>query len=118
MFIHPGEHANWQVLPPGANYVVLEDFFVHCLQEYNFMQQPQVGQFCAFESSLLTHAMSSMTEGSRSTKTALGTCLPAIVSSKNVLKESSPTPSEVSEGMAPSGCTGRGRPIQVGDLLG
>ena len=35
---------------------------------------------------------SSTTVGSRSTKTALGTCFPAPVSEKNVLKESSPAP--------------------------
>ena len=33
----------------------------------------------------------------------LGTCLPAMVSAKKVLKESSATPKEVSVGMAPSG---------------
>ena len=46
---------------------------------------------------------SSMTLGSRSTKTALGTCLPAPVSEKKVLKLSSATPNEVSEGIRPSG---------------
>ena len=44
-----------------------------------------------------------MTLGSRSTKTALGTCFPAPVSEKKVLKLSSAEPSEVSEGIRPSG---------------
>merc|ERR1712109_424568 len=44
---------------------------------------------------------SSITDGSKSTKTALGTCLPAPVSVKKVLKESSPT--VLSEGIVPSG---------------
>ena len=44
-----------------------------------------------------------MTVGSRSTKTALGTCLPAPVSEKKVLKESSPPPIVLSEGIWPSG---------------
>ena len=43
------------------------------------------------------------TVGSRSTKTALGTCFPAPVSEKNVLKESSPAPIVLSEGICPSG---------------
>ena len=43
------------------------------------------------------------TVGSRSTKTALGTCLPAPVSLKKVLKESSPPPMVLSEGIWPSG---------------
>ena len=46
---------------------------------------------------------SSITEGSRSTKTALGTCLPVPVSAKKVLKESSPPPTVLSEGIVPSG---------------
>lgn len=41
--------------------------------------------------------------GSRSTKTALGTCFPAPVSLKKVLKESSPPPTHLSEGIWPSG---------------
>ena len=45
----------------------------------------------------------SMTVGSRSTKTALGTCLKASVSVKTVLKESSPPPKVLSEGIWPSG---------------
>ncbi len=44
-----------------------------------------------------------MTVGSRSTKTALGTCLPAPVSLKKVLKESSPPPMVLSLGIWPSG---------------
>ena len=44
-----------------------------------------------------------MTVGSRSTKTALGTCLPDPVSEKKVLKLSSPPPAVLSEGMVPSG---------------
>ena len=44
-----------------------------------------------------------MTVGSRSTKTALGTCLPPAVSEKKVLKESSAIPTESSSGMEPSG---------------
>ena len=45
-----------------------------------------------------------ITEGSKSTKTALGTCLPAPVSAKNVEKESSPPVlATFSEGMVPSG---------------
>ncbi|RLV95322.1 hypothetical protein DV515_00012909 [Chloebia gouldiae] len=44
-----------------------------------------------------------MTEGSRSTKTARGTCFPAPVSLKKVLKESSPPPMLLSLGMLPSG---------------
>lgn len=43
------------------------------------------------------------TVGSKSTKTALGTCLPAPVSLKKVLKESSPPPIVLSEGIWPSG---------------
>ena len=43
------------------------------------------------------------TVGSRSTKTARGTCLPAPVSEKKVLKESSPPPMVLSEGICPSG---------------
>ena len=39
------------------------------------------------------------TVGSRSTKTALGTCFPAPVSLKNVLKESSPPPTVLSLGI-------------------
>lgn len=44
-----------------------------------------------------------MTVGSRSTKMALGTCFPAPVSLKKVLKESSPPPIIVSEVIWPSG---------------
>ncbi len=44
-----------------------------------------------------------MTDGSRSTKIALGTCLPALVSAKKVLNESSATPKEESSGISPSG---------------
>ena len=47
---------------------------------------------------------SSITEGSRSTKTALGTCFPDPVSEKKVLKESSAIPIESSPGIVPSGC--------------
>ena len=43
------------------------------------------------------------TVGSRSTNTALGTCLPAPVSEKKVLKESSPPPMVLSLGIWPSG---------------
>ena len=43
------------------------------------------------------------TVGSRSTKTARGTCLPAPVSEKKVLKESSPPPMVLSLGICPSG---------------
>ena len=43
------------------------------------------------------------TVGSRSMKTALGTCFPAPVSLKNVLKESSPPPTVLSLGIWPSG---------------
>lgn len=39
------------------------------------------------------------TVGSRSTNTALGTCLPAPVSLKNVLNESSPPPMVLSLGI-------------------
>ena len=46
---------------------------------------------------------SSMTVGSRSTNTALGTCLPEPVSEKKVLKLSSPPPAVLSLGMVPSG---------------
>ena len=46
---------------------------------------------------------SSMTVGSRSTKTALGTCFPTPVSLKKVLKLSSPPPAVLSDGMWPSG---------------
>ena len=46
---------------------------------------------------------SPMTVGSRSTKTALGTCLPAPVSEKKVLNESSPPPMVLSDGIWPSG---------------
>ena len=44
-----------------------------------------------------------MTVGSRSTKTALGTCLPDPVSEKKVLKLSSAMPRESSAGIMPSG---------------
>ena len=43
------------------------------------------------------------TVGSKSTNTHLGTCLPAPVSLKNVLKESSPPPIVLSLGIWPSG---------------
>ena len=43
------------------------------------------------------------TVGSKSTKTARGTCFPAPVSLKNVLKESSPPPMVLSLGIWPSG---------------
>ena len=43
------------------------------------------------------------TLGSKSTKTALGTCFPELVSEKKVLKESSPPPNVKSEGIWPSG---------------
>ncbi|KAK3931186.1 LOW QUALITY PROTEIN: 30S ribosomal protein S2, partial [Frankliniella fusca] len=46
---------------------------------------------------------SSTTVGSRSTNTARGTCLPAPVSLKKVLNESSPPPTVLSEGIWPSG---------------
>ena len=46
---------------------------------------------------------SSMTFGSRSTNTALGTCFPEDVSEKNALKESSAIPIESSSGNVPSG---------------
>jgi hypothetical protein len=42
---------------------------------------------------------SPMTVGSRSTNTALGTCFPEPVSLKNVLKESSAFPIDLSEGI-------------------
>ena len=44
-----------------------------------------------------------ITDGSKSTKTALGTCFPAPVSLKKVLKESSPPPIVLSDGICPSG---------------
>jgi len=44
-----------------------------------------------------------MTEGSRSTNTARGTCFPEPVSLKKVLKESSPRPMVLSLGILPSG---------------
>ena len=44
-----------------------------------------------------------ITLGSKSTKTALGTCFPELVSEKKVLKESSPPPNVKSEGIWPSG---------------
>ena len=37
--------------------------------------------------------------GSKSTNTALGTCFPAPVSEKKVLKESSPPPTVLSDGI-------------------
>ena len=43
------------------------------------------------------------TVGSRSTNTDRGTCFPAPVSLKNVLKESSPPPTVLSDGICPSG---------------
>ena len=51
----------------------------------------------------VTEVNSPMTVGSRSTNTALGTCLPAPVSLKKVLKESSPPPIVLSLGIWPSG---------------
>ena len=56
-------------------------------------------EFCV----LIGQLTSSMTVGSRSTNTALGTCLPAPVSEKKVLKLSSPPPMVLSEGIWPSG---------------
>ena len=44
-----------------------------------------------------------ITVGSRSTNTARGTCFPAPVSLKKVLKESSPPPMVLSLGICPSG---------------
>ena len=44
-----------------------------------------------------------MTVGSRSTKTALGTCFPPAVSEKKVLNESSAIPTDSSSGIEPSG---------------
>lgn len=46
---------------------------------------------------------SPITVGSRSTNTARGTCFPAPVSLKKVLKESSPPPMVLSLGICPSG---------------
>ena len=43
------------------------------------------------------------TVGSRSTKMARGTCRPVPVSEKNVLNESSATPTLLSDGICPSG---------------
>jgi hypothetical protein len=54
-----------------------------------------------FEANLYLH--SPITVGSRSTKTHLGTCFPAPVSLKKVLKESSPPPMVLSLGIWPSG---------------
>ena len=48
---------------------------------------------------------SSMTVGSRSRNTARGTCFPAPVSLKNVLKASSPPVTVLSHGIWPSGCS-------------
>jgi len=44
-----------------------------------------------------------MTVGYKSNKTALGTCFPAPVSEKKVLKASSPPPMVLSDGIYPSG---------------
>ena len=52
---------------------------------------------------ILQSATLPTTVGSRSIKTARGTCLPAPVSLKNVLNESSPPPIVLSEGICPSG---------------
>jgi hypothetical protein len=54
-----------------------------------------------------------MTVGSRSTNTALGTCLPAPVSEKKVLKLSSPPPIVLSLGICPSGWI----PDQKGNMI-
>lgn len=47
--------------------------------------------------------LSPITVGSKSTKTARGTCFPAPVSQKKVVKESSPPPMVLSLGICPSG---------------
>ena len=52
---------------------------------------------------IAAHRNSPTTVGSKSTKTARGTCFPAPVSLKNVLNESSPPPMVLSEGISPSG---------------
>jgi len=67
---------------------------------------------------LTVHARrtSSITVGSRSRKTARGTCFPAPVSEKNVLKASSPPPVVLSLGICPSGCIqGRKEKTQPSD---
>ena len=53
---------------------------------------------------ILPVRISSITVGSKSTKSALGTCFPELVSEKKVLKESSAIPSLSSDGICPSGC--------------
>ena len=63
---------------------------------------------------------SSTTVGSRSTKTALGTCLPAPVSEKKVLKESSPAPMAFNESLRikiPAHLVGRHLPIGLDAVL-
>ena len=55
------------------------------------------------ENAPLLTIYSPTTVGSRSTNTARGTCLPAPVSLKKVLKESSPPPMVLSDGICPSG---------------
>ena len=51
----------------------------------------------------MTLSLLPTTVGSKSTKTALGTCFPAPVSEKKVLKLSSPPPMVLSDGICPSG---------------
>ena len=48
---------------------------------------------------ILPVRISSITVGSKSTKSALGTCFPELVSEKKVLKESSAIPSLSSDGI-------------------
>ena len=69
---------------------------------FNFTYQTEIIYCIGFT---LHHIYSYIptTVGSRSTNTARGTCLPAPVSLKKVLKESSPPPMVLSLGICPSG---------------
>jgi len=65
---------------------------------------PKLVQLCpACHECTKMHFYIPTTVGSKSTKTALGTCFPAPVSLKNVLKLSSPPPRVLSDGIWPSG---------------
>ena len=69
--------------------IVTRDLFT-ALTSYSLLHYTEI---------LATTGILPTTVGSRSTNTALGTCLPAPVSEKNVLKESSPPPMVLSDGI-------------------
>lgn len=80
------EHLDWDLACCAVSHFVL--FF---LISFNKDEKCRINRYLP------------TTVGSKSTKTALGTCFPAPVSLKNVLKESSPPPMVLSLGIWPSG---------------